>query len=46
MIVEAATPRPFEPAEGRQKDGRPVLAGRPDPEHLAEEARAYVADPS
>jgi TfoX N-terminal domain len=42
-LVEAGDGRPFEPMEGRRMNGWLVLDDRPDPEHLVEEARAYVA---
>ena len=42
-LVGARDGRPFEPMEGRQMNGWLVLADRPDPEHLVEEARAHVA---
>ena len=42
-LLEAGDGRPFEPMEGRRMNGWLVLADRPDPEHLVEEARAYVA---
>ena len=42
-LVEAGDGRPFEPMEGRRMNGWLVLAERPDPGDLVEEARAYVA---
>ena len=42
-LVEAGDGRPFEPMEGRRMNGWLVLADRPDPEHLVEEACAYVS---
>jgi len=42
-LVEAGDGRPFEPMEGRPMNGWLVLADRPDPEQLVEEARAHVA---
>jgi hypothetical protein len=42
-LVEAGDGRPFEPMEGRPMFGWLVLADRPDPADLVEEARAYVA---
>lgn len=42
-LVEAGGGRPFEPMEGRRMNGWLVLADRPDPADLVEEARAYVA---
>jgi hypothetical protein len=42
-LAEAGDGRPFEPMEGRPMNGWLVLADRPDPGDLVEEARAYVA---
>ena len=42
-LVEAGDGKPFEPMEGRRMNGWLVLADRPDPGDLVEEARAYVA---
>jgi hypothetical protein len=42
-LVDAGDGRPFEPMEGRRMNGWLVLADRPDPGELVEEARAYVA---
>lgn len=42
-LVEAGGGRPFEPMEGRRMNGWLVLADRPDPADLVEEARAHVA---
>ena len=42
-LVEAGDGRPFEPMEGRRMNGWLVLADRPDPDALVEEARAHTA---
>jgi TfoX/Sxy family transcriptional regulator of competence genes len=42
-LVDAGHGQPFEPMEGRRMNGWLVLADRPDPGDLVEEARAYVA---
>ena len=42
-LVEAGDGRPFEPMQGRRMNGWLVLADRPDPDGLVEEARAHTA---